>query len=321
MNNDPRNNGNNINNINNNKRKKNIMNNILTNKNEPKKRKLKSKKKTFQSSYEINNNKFKKQNNRINNLPGRTRKSFSVLNTNNNPNKNKDKEDETNSYTDYELNSLQYKEAIKIDKRTYIQYYLSLIRAKHLIIFTFFNNNDYNSKIIKIYIFALNIAAIYTINAMFYSETILHRIYVDSGKFNFVKQLPEMIYSSAITIMLNVLIQFLGLCQRNILKIKQCNKENLEEKREQETNNIKYKILFFFIITYVLIFFFWIFLGCFCSVYKNTQIHLLKEVLSSFAISNITPFFIQLLPVLVRITALRKKSSRLYTLSKILQIF
>ena len=85
------------------------MNNILTNKNEPKKRKLKSKKKTFQSSYEINNNKFKKQNNRINNLPGRTRKSFSVLNTNNNPNKNKDKEDETDSYTDYELNSLQYK--------------------------------------------------------------------------------------------------------------------------------------------------------------------------------------------------------------------
>ena len=51
---------------------------------------------------------------------------------------------------------------------------------------------------------------------MFYSETILHRIYVESGKFNFVQQLPEMIYSSIIAAILNVLIKFSGLCQSNI---------------------------------------------------------------------------------------------------------
>ena len=223
--------------------------------------------------------------------------------------------------TDYELNSLQYKEAIKIDQRTYIQYYLSLIRTKHLIIFSFFNNKDYNSKIIKVYIFALNIAATYTINAMFYSETIMHRIYMESGKFNFVQQLPEMIYSSLLAAILNVLINTFGLCQSNILKIKQCNIENLEEKREKETKNIKYKIILFFIITYILLFFYWIFLGSFCSVYKNTQIHLLKGVLSSFAISNIIPFFIQLLPVVTRIPALKKENNCLYNFSKILQIF
>ena len=39
--------------------------------------------------------------------------------------------------TDSELNDLDYKIAIKIDKRTYFQYYLSLIRTKHLLFFSF----------------------------------------------------------------------------------------------------------------------------------------------------------------------------------------
>ena len=48
-------------------------------------------------------------------------------------------------YNDYELNSLEYKQAIKIDKRTYIQYYLSLLKISHLFIFSFIANNVYFS--------------------------------------------------------------------------------------------------------------------------------------------------------------------------------
>ena len=75
------------------------------------------------------------------------------MNTLNNSNKNEEEEKEKISYTDYEMNILEYKKALKIDKRTYIQYYLSLLKTNHLLFFTFFNNDDYNSKIIKIYIF------------------------------------------------------------------------------------------------------------------------------------------------------------------------
>ena len=50
-------------------------------------------------------------------------------------------------YNDNELNSLSYIEAIQNDKRTFIRYYLSLMRKNHLIFFSFFNNNDNNSRI------------------------------------------------------------------------------------------------------------------------------------------------------------------------------
>ena len=45
-----------------------------------------------------------------------------------------------NKPNEIELNSLPYKEAIKNDNRTYCMYYLSLIRTKHLLIFSFMKN-------------------------------------------------------------------------------------------------------------------------------------------------------------------------------------
>ena len=57
------------------------------------------------------------------------------------------------SFNDEELNDLEYKLALKLDKRNYCQYYFSLLKSKHALIFTFCNNTDYNSKIIKIDLF------------------------------------------------------------------------------------------------------------------------------------------------------------------------
>ena len=160
----------------------------------------------------------------------------------------------------------------------------------------------------------------YTLNAMFYSETIMHRIYVESGKFNFLYQIPEVVYSALIGAFLNAIIKSFGLYQNNIIKIKKSKKEDIENKKEVELKKIKFKALFFFIISYVFIIFFWIYLGCFCAVYKNTQVHLLKEVLSSIAISFELPFFICLIPGIFRIPALKEENILLYKFSKILQI-
>ena len=55
-----------------------------------------------------------------------------------------------NSLTDNELNTLEYKKALKYDKRTFIEYYISLIKLKQIIVFTFFPLNDYNIITVKI---------------------------------------------------------------------------------------------------------------------------------------------------------------------------
>jgi len=144
----------------------------------------------------------------------------------------------------------------------------------------------------------------------------MHKIYVDQGKFDFTYQLPQMIYSLLISTILKLLLNFLGLYEEEIFELKK-NKKN----KEKIFLKIKKKIIIFFILTYILLFLFWIYLGCFCYVYKNTQIHLLKDVISSFSISLITPFFVVLLPCFMRIYALKDKNGKrsvLYKISNIL---
>ena len=219
------------------------------------------------------------------------------------------------------MNSLIYKKAIEKDQRTYCQYYLSLLRTKHILIFTFFYFNDYNSQIIKIYIFFLTFTINYAVSAMFYSDSTMHKIYLDEGSFDFTYQLPKMFYSLIITSILKAILNFLGLYEENIIAFKNIEPKNLSIKRKL-LFNIKFKISLFFIMTYILIVFIWIYLGCFCAVYKNTQIHLLLDVSSSFCLSFITPFFIYLIPGIFRMLSLRKKVERplMFKFSQLLQL-
>jgi len=80
-------------------------------------------------------------------------------------------------YNDNELNLLSYKDALIYDNRTYFQYYLSSLKTKHLLVFSFYNSNDYNSRIIKINLFLFTFAVNYTINALFFNDSTMHKIY------------------------------------------------------------------------------------------------------------------------------------------------
>ena len=156
---------------------------------------------------------------------------------------------------------------------------------------------------------------------MFYSDSTMHKIYVDYGKFDFIYQLPKMIYSLVISSILETLLNFLGIYEKDISELKK-NKKNKENKENKEKTvmKMKIKIIIFFILINILLFLFWIYLGCFCAVYKNTQIHLLLDVTSSFSLSFLTPFVIILLPCFFRILSLRNKRGKnkcLFKFSKI----
>ncbi len=225
-------------------------------------------------------------------------------------------------FNDCELNELSYKIALIKDKRTFLQLYWSLIKTKHLLFFSFFYMNDYNSQMIKIFIFFFTFAMNLVISAMFYSDSTMHKIYTDEGSFDFVYQLPQMIYSFIISTILENLLNLLGLYEQDIIKYKNYKINNRNERNIYL--RIKIKIIIFFVIIYVLLILFWIYLGCFCFVYKNTQIHLLLDVISSFCLSLVTPFFIILLPCIFRIISLRDKKGKrnlLYTFSVFLLNF
>ena len=209
-------------------------------------------------------------------------------------------------YTETELNALSYKEALKIDKRSYIQYYCSLLKKKQIILFSFYPNKDYNSQIIKSFLFFFFCISDIAVNALFFTDDTMHKIYTDSGSFDLNYQLPQIIYSFLISSAINFIIEYLSLSEDAIISIK--GKKNINLNISKRTiSRMKVKFGIFFIISFILLVCFGYYISCFCCIYENTQIHLLKDSLISFGISLINPIFINLIPGIFRIVALRSK--------------
>ena len=235
-----------------------------------------------------------------------------------------DKVNKVMEYTNEELNALEYNLAIKNDKRTYFQYYISLLKIKHSFIFSFFNNNDYNSKIIKINLFFISFSIYYGINSFFFNDDAMHKIYESHGTFDLGYQLPQIIYSSLISILLNTILKLLSLSNDDICSLKQRKSKNDIKKVGNELfEKLKIKFCIYFFIGFIFLLFFWYYLSMFCAIYRNTQIHLIKDTLISFGLSFFYPFGIYLIPGIFRIPALsdtKKNKKYLYQFSSILQM-
>ena len=223
---------------------------------------------------------------------------------------------------DEELNNLEYEKAKIIDKRNFSQYYFSLLKKKHILLFSFIPMNDYNLMHIKIclflYIFSLNFVA----NALFFTDMTMHKIYKDKGVFNLIYQIPKILYSTIISAILNFLIKLFALSEKNILMLKKSKtKEELNQKTQQTLARLKLKFNLFYIFGTIFLLIFWYYVSVFCAVYKNTQIILIKDTLFSFLSSLLYPFALNLIPSFIRILSIKyKNSSSLYKVSKLISL-
>ena len=152
----------------------------------------------------------------------------------------------------------------------------------------------------------------------------MHKIFLNYGKYNFIQQIPQIIYTTIISQIIEVILCYLSLTDKHIYQIK--NSQRTLNKRNilNILKSIKIKLAIFFIFTSIFLFFYWYTITSFCAVYKNTQITFMKDSLLSFLLGNLYPFIIYLIPTALRILALRNAKSSLnciYKLSDIIPFF
>ena len=127
----------------------------------------------------------------------------------------------------------------------------------------------------------------------------MHKIYADKGKYNFLYQIPQILYSTIISRVIDESIKTLALSQDDISELKQekeKEKKNLDKKYKKLILTLKIKFILFFIIVFMVLVFFWYYISCFCGIYVNTQIHLIKDSFISFAIGLLYPLIMYLIP-------------------------
>ena len=226
-------------------------------------------------------------------------------------------------YDDYELNNMSYDVALKYDNRKFIPIYWSILRREHPIIFTFFIRNDYNLVQVKYSRLIFLLCTDMALNVFFFSDETMHKMFVDYGKYNLFQQIPQIIYSTIISQLIDILLCFLSLTDKHFYQIKE-----LTIKEEYDITKIlkliKFKILLFYIITFIIFLFYWYIITSFCAVYTNTIIAFIKDSLLSFMLSLLYPFILYLLPSVLRIIAIKcngRNLALIYKLSDVIPIF
>ena len=130
-------------------------------------------------------------------------------------------------------------------------------------------------------------------------------------------------YSTIISSAINLLMKTLSLTEKNIISLKDNNKnDKLEQNIYNLKKNLKIKFVLFFIISYILLFIFWLYVSTFCAVYRIDSIYLFDDTIISCGLGLLYPFGYYLIPGIFRIYALKDKEKNkecIYNIIKFIQ--
>ena len=155
----------------------------------------------------------------------------------------------------------------------------------------------------------------------------MHKIYKSGGKHDFIDQLAQMVYSTIISQILQIYINYLTMTDIDYYKLKELKKDNNinSKKALSVIKCIKIKIIAYFISTFFMFLFFWYSCAAFCAVYANTQGIFVADSYMSFLMGLLYPFILYLAPAGLRYISLKAKKQKnlkiLYSLSDKIPIF
>ena len=226
----------------------------------------------------------------------------------------------------YELNNLEYLDAVDFDKRGFCKTYWSVLLREHYVLFTFVAWNDYNLFYVKIERFFILICTEMTMNGLFFVHESMHRKYVNGEELTFVQKIPQLLFTLIASHIIEVILCYLSMTDRHVYEIKALQKKEKNDERIFDILKwMKTKLIIFFIFTVLLFLFHWYFISAFCAVYQNTQVIFLRDSAISILISLIDPFIIYAFDTLLRFISLmpclQKKAACLYKMSDLLPIF
>ena len=227
--------------------------------------------------------------------------------------------------SDYEINNLNYIEALRLDDRLFLRIYWSHLKREHPIIFTFFAWNDHNLFFIKLSKFFFLIATVMALDALFFSNDSIHNLYVTGGSYNFGYHIVQMILTIIVYEALQVLLNYLTLTDIDYYKIKGKKDEISQKEVINIIKCIRYKIIGFYCFTFLVFLFYWYLNSAFCAVYEYTQSIFVVDSIICFIFALIYPLILYLAPTGLRKISFIFKSNNIfrivYRISQMIPIF
>ena len=219
-----------------------------------------------------------------------------------------------------ELNNITYTQALRIDKRNYIQIFLSVLAKEIDIINIFYyrNQNEHISIVLSTYIFELCLDL--TLNCFLYTDDVVSEKYHNNGSIGFFTSLSlsfmSNIFSSIIAYIVKKLVDYSEILDFIL-------KDSIRQK-EYYFNIIKFrkylilKLIVFYLIQIILNLFMFYYLMIFCTVYHKTQGSIMLNYLIGIIESLGISLSLALITSLIRFLSIKNKWRSIYYTSKFL---
>ena len=218
---------------------------------------------------------------------------------------------EKKNLDDDDLNELDFDEALIYDHRGF--WYMCWIEMKErqLIINTFFVKEKLKPFSIKLIVFIFSITFYFVINGFLYDTKYVSKKLRRTSKsiyFFFVDSIKRIIYSSLVGALVNIVVGLLFRSDKNLRKAQNKYKENrilLNGEVVKIYKNMKITNFLFTVVNFIIMLAVWIYLFCFCGVYRNCQMDWVESAGIIIGAMQLFPIVISLLLAFLRIIGLR----------------
>ena len=219
--------------------------------------------------------------------------------------------------TDFE--DMEFEDVLKKDKRTFCEYYCDRFKETQIIMNTFFNPEILKPRAIKIIILLLNILLYFVVNALFFSEEYVSKLFnseKDKHFYSFFpRSLSRIFYSLFVGIIIGIIVDFITVEEKKVKRLFLREKRNTLQIRYEIsviTTDIKRNYLILMIICLVIGFASLYYLNCFNNVYPNLRNEWIKSSVCIIILMQLLSMLVGLIDALIRLIAFKCKSERIY---------
>ena len=225
-------------------------------------------------------------------------------------------------YEPDELNELPLSKAISDDKRSFCHYYGNILMISHIILNVFFRHNDYNLFTVKLGLLFMTFPINLAFNIFFFTNKSIKLSYVknmdDVSKF--WDNIANTLFSSILANTLLIMLKFICLTHNSVRKLRKIKDVNYAKTESVcLLRCIKIRITLYYILSFAFLIIFGFYILCFCSVFENTQVDLIKSTFTSWLISLLYPFILCFFTSIFRKAAFKWENRCLYAVKLILQ--
>ena len=172
---------------------------------------------------------------------------------------------------------MDYDEILEKDKRNFCEYLKEKLLDNQYIINTFFNDEPFKPRSIKILLLTLQTDLYLFVNGLFYSEEYVSEIFhleKDTFYDTLSRFLENLVYAALVGIIIGYIIEWFFIEESRLKKIFKKKKEKIQELKYEINHivrDIKIRYVLFIIITFIITIFTWIHISCFNIVYPNLK--------------------------------------------------